>query len=187
MELPSDPLYDIQIKRIHEYKRQYLNILSLIYRYHAIKSASPAERAKMVRRKPSTFSSRLKAIGTDGLPSHPSIAYTRQPCPGWKGLWTTWCHGRHKGCYIPLRSVDWVSVAGWQVPRVCLFGGKAASAYYMAKKIVRLINSVGTVVNADPDVGDLLKVGLPLQILMYICLESQGLNGLVSKWGFRLS
>ena len=37
MSLPSDPMYDIQIKRIHEYKRQYLNILSLIYRYHAIK------------------------------------------------------------------------------------------------------------------------------------------------------
>lgn len=91
IELPTDPLYDIQIKRIHEYKRQYLNILSLIYRYSAIKEASPAERAKMV-------------------------------------------------------------------PRVCIFGGKAASAYYAAKKIVRLINRVGAVVNSDPDVGDLLKV-----------------------------
>ena len=90
VELPSDPMYDIQIKRIHEYKRQYLNILSLIHRYAAIKAASPEERAAMV-------------------------------------------------------------------PRVCLFGGKAASAYYMAKKIVRLINAVGTVVNSDPDVGDLLK------------------------------
>ena len=43
------------------------------------------------------------------------------------------------------------------VPRVSIFGGKAASAYYMAKKIVRLVNAVGSVVNADPDVGDLLK------------------------------
>lgn len=91
VELPSDPLYDIQIKRIHEYKRQYLNILSLIWRYHQIKTATPEEKAKMV-------------------------------------------------------------------PRVSIFGGKAASAYYMAKKIVRLINQVGAVVNSDPDVGDLQKV-----------------------------
>lgn len=39
-----------------------------------------------------------------------------------------------------------------------MFGGKAASAYYMAKKIVRLVNAVGAKVNNDPDVGDLLKV-----------------------------
>ncbi len=44
------------------------------------------------------------------------------------------------------------------MPRVTIFGGKAASAYYMAKKIVRLINRVGMVVNNDPDVKDLLKV-----------------------------
>ncbi|KAK9916350.1 hypothetical protein WJX75_001605 [Coccomyxa subellipsoidea] len=91
VDLPTDPLYDVQIKRIHEYKRQYLNILSLIYRYHQIKTASPEEKAEMV-------------------------------------------------------------------PRVSIFGGKAASAYYAAKKIVRLINRVGAVVNSDPDVGDLLKI-----------------------------
>ena len=96
IDLPTDPLYDIQIKRIHEYKRQYLNILSVIYRYHEIKTASPEERKKFV-------------------------------------------------------------------PRVTIFGGKAASAYYMAKKIVRLINRVGSVVNNDPDVKDLLKVS-PLTI-----------------------
>lgn len=44
------------------------------------------------------------------------------------------------------------------VPRVCVFGGKAASAYYMAKKIVGLILSISETVNNDPDVGDLLKV-----------------------------
>jgi len=90
VDLPTEPLYDIQIKRIHEYKRQYLNILSVIYRYHEIKRASRKERAKFV-------------------------------------------------------------------PRVTIFGGKAASAYYMAKKIVRLINRVGSVVNNDPEVKDLLK------------------------------
>ena len=91
VDLPTDPLYDVQIKRIHEYKRQYMNILSIIYRYHQLKTASPEERKKFV-------------------------------------------------------------------PRVTIFGGKAASAYYMAKKIVRLINRVGSVVNSDPDVKDLLKV-----------------------------
>ena len=44
------------------------------------------------------------------------------------------------------------------VPRVVVFGGKAASAYYMAKKMIRLITAIGDVVNKDPDVGDLLKV-----------------------------
>jgi len=48
--LPTAPLYDIQIKRIHEYKRQYLNLLSVAWRYHQIKAASPAERQKFVPR-----------------------------------------------------------------------------------------------------------------------------------------
>jgi len=89
--VPTTAMFDIQIKRIHEYKRQYLNMISIISRYVAIKKASPEERKKFV-------------------------------------------------------------------PRVCIFGGKAASAYYMAKKIVRLVTAVGDVVNDDPDVGDLLKV-----------------------------
>ncbi|KAL4434792.1 hypothetical protein ABPG77_005319 [Micractinium sp. CCAP 211/92] len=90
-EVSTEPLFDIQVKRIHEYKRQFMNAISLIYRYKTIKEATPEERAKMV-------------------------------------------------------------------PRVCVFGGKAASAYYMAKKIVGLILSISETVNNDPDVGDLLKV-----------------------------
>lgn len=32
-DVPLDSMYDIQVKRIHEYKRQLMNILSVIYRY----------------------------------------------------------------------------------------------------------------------------------------------------------
>ncbi|KAI8962162.1 glycosyltransferase family 35 protein [Daldinia sp. FL1419] len=84
-------LFDVQVKRIHEYKRQQLNIFGVIYRYLKLKALSPEERKK-------------------------------------------------------------------QLPRVSIFGGKAAPGYWMAKQIIHLINSVGAVVNKDPDIGDLLKV-----------------------------
>ncbi|KAI1468706.1 glycosyltransferase family 35 protein [Daldinia caldariorum] len=84
-------LFDVQVKRIHEYKRQQLNIFGVIYRYLKLKAMSPEERKK-------------------------------------------------------------------QLPRVSIFGGKAAPGYWMAKQIIHLINSVGAVVNKDPDIGDLLKV-----------------------------
>ncbi|EED21579.1 glycogen phosphorylase GlpV/Gph1, putative [Talaromyces stipitatus ATCC 10500] len=84
-------LFDVQVKRIHEYKRQQLNIFGVIHRYLKIKSMTPEERKKLV-------------------------------------------------------------------PRVSIFGGKAAPGYWMAKTIIHLINKVGQVVNNDTDVGDLLKV-----------------------------
>ncbi|KAF7851557.1 hypothetical protein BT93_L3648 [Corymbia citriodora subsp. variegata] len=46
-----DAMFDIQVKRIHEYKRQLLNILGIVYRYKKMKAMNPAERtAKFVPR-----------------------------------------------------------------------------------------------------------------------------------------
>lgn len=39
-------LFDVQVKRIHEYKRQQLNIFGVIHRYITLKAMSPAERKK---------------------------------------------------------------------------------------------------------------------------------------------
>lgn len=86
-----DALFDVQVKRIHEYKRQQLNIFGVIHRYLTIKAMSAEERKKVV-------------------------------------------------------------------PRVSIFGGKAAPGYWMAKTVIHLINKVSFVVNNDADVGDLLKV-----------------------------
>ncbi|KAG5642659.1 hypothetical protein DXG03_002371 [Asterophora parasitica] len=46
----TNALFDVQIKRLHEYKRQTLNILGVIHRYLTLKSLSPAERKKVVSR-----------------------------------------------------------------------------------------------------------------------------------------
>jgi len=44
------------------------------------------------------------------------------------------------------------------VPWVCMFGGKAFSTYWQAKRIVKLITDVVVVVNNDHKIGNLLKV-----------------------------
>ena len=43
-------------------------------------------------------------------------------------------------------------------PRAFIFGGKAAPGYFMAKRIIKLINAVGETVNNDPDVNQYMKV-----------------------------
>ncbi|HWZ48789.1 MAG TPA: glycogen/starch/alpha-glucan phosphorylase [Herbaspirillum sp.] len=88
IEINTASLFDVQVKRFHEYKRQLLNVLHVITRYNRIID-------------------------------HPD---------------------------------------GNTVPRTVIFSGKAASAYHMAKTIIRLINDVAYVINNDPRVGDRLKV-----------------------------
>jgi len=48
--LDLESLIDCQFKRIHEYKRQFMNALYLIHRYFQIKDASPGERARIQKR-----------------------------------------------------------------------------------------------------------------------------------------
>ena len=50
LEIDQDALIDIQIKRIHEYKRQFMNCLYVIHRYQQLKKMSPAEREKVQKR-----------------------------------------------------------------------------------------------------------------------------------------
>ena len=88
IDLDADALFDVQVKRIHEYKRQLLNVLHVIHLYDRIKRGDTA-------------------------------------------AWTNRC---------------------------VLIGGKAAPGYYMAKKIIKLINNVSHVINSDPDIGNKLKL-----------------------------
>ncbi|MDM8545573.1 glycogen/starch/alpha-glucan phosphorylase [Candidatus Venteria ishoeyi] len=81
-------MFDVQVKRIHEYKRQLLNILRVIHEY-------------------------LRIVEDGKTP---------------------------------------------EVAKTCIFAGKAAPGYVMAKLIIKLINSVAEVVNHDPVVGGMLKV-----------------------------
>ena len=88
IDLDPDAIFDVQVKRIHEYKRQLLNILETVALYESMRAE-------------------------------------------------------------PNR--DWV-------PRVRLFGGKAAAGYHRAKLIIKLINDVAAVINSDETLRGRLKV-----------------------------
>lgn len=49
-QVSTAAMFDVQVKRIHEYKRQLLNLLSIIDRYDRIKKMTPEQRKKMVPR-----------------------------------------------------------------------------------------------------------------------------------------
>jgi len=92
--IPVDPasLFDVQVKRIHEYKRQLLNVMHILHEYLS-----------------------LTEDGTDPVTA-----------------------------------------------RTYIFAGKAAPGYWAAKQIIKLINSVAGVVNADPRAhGKLAVVFVP--------------------------
>jgi starch phosphorylase len=88
VDIDPSALFDTQVKRIHEYKRQLLNVLHAIHLYDRIKRGDTA---------------------------------------------------------------DWT-------PRCILFGGKAAPGYFMAKRIIRLINGVAETINQDPAAKGLLSM-----------------------------
>ncbi|KAK1276367.1 Alpha-glucan phosphorylase 2, cytosolic [Acorus gramineus] len=50
MKVSPDAMFDVQIKRIHEYKRQLLNILGIIHRYDCIKNMKESDKEKVVPR-----------------------------------------------------------------------------------------------------------------------------------------
>ncbi|CAI7780949.1 unnamed protein product [Closterium sp. NIES-53] len=50
IKVSIDAMFDVQVKRIHEYKRQLLNVMSIIHRYDCIKKMSPEDRKRVVPR-----------------------------------------------------------------------------------------------------------------------------------------
>ncbi len=88
IKVDPQSIFDIMVKRIHEYKRQHLMVLHIISLYQRIKAEPDLD----------------------------------------------------------------------VVPRTFIFSGKAAPGYDLAKRIIKLIHAVGTVVNSDPDISNRLKV-----------------------------
>jgi len=62
-DIPLDSLYDVQVKRIHEYKRQMMNIIYVIYRYLQILETPVSERARK-------FVPRVVMIGGKAAPGY---------------------------------------------------------------------------------------------------------------------
>ena len=88
VDINPDSIFDVQVKRLHEYKRQQLNILNIISEYQMLKE-------------------------------NPNADY---------------------------------------YPKTYIFASKAAPGYFMAKKLIQLIDALSNVINNDPDVNDKLKV-----------------------------
>lgn len=88
IKLDPTSIFDVQVKRLHEYKRQHLNALNILTEYLTIKA-------------------------------NPNAEYT---------------------------------------PHTYIFGAKAASGYFVAKKIIEFICALSDMINNDPDVRGRLKV-----------------------------